>query len=120
MRKPLNYEMKGAQMTKFPKIKPLRTEADYQDALKLLGAFFDSNPDNAAQEEADYFEVLADLVNIYESVHYPIEPPEESYRDWLEEEVRQSRLSSTLSNEEAMNRLDAIRARLMEQVKNAD
>ncbi len=44
----------------------------------------------------------------------------ESYRDWLEEEVRQSRLSSTLSNEEAMNRLDAIRARLMEQVRNAD
>lgn len=63
-------------MTKLPKIKPLRTEADYQDALKLLGAFFDSNPDNATQEEADYFEVLADLINIYESAHYPIEPPE--------------------------------------------
>ncbi|MFS6937886.1 helix-turn-helix domain-containing protein [Neisseria animaloris] len=63
-------------MTKLPKIKPLRAEADYQDALKLLGAFFDGNPDNATQEEADYFEVLADLVNIYESAHYPIEPPE--------------------------------------------
>lgn len=44
----------------------------------------------------------------------------ENYRKWLEEEVRQSRLSPTLSNEEAMNRLDAVRTRLMEQVKNAN
>ncbi len=59
-----------------PTLKPLRTEADYQEALKLLGAFFDNNPDNAPQEEADYFEVLADLVGIYETAHYPIDPPE--------------------------------------------
>ncbi|WP_373754148.1 hypothetical protein [Neisseria weixii] len=57
-------------------LKPLSTEADYQEALKLLGAFFDNNPDNAPQEEADYFEVLADLVGIYETAHYPIDPPE--------------------------------------------
>ncbi len=59
-----------------PRLKPLRTEADYQEALKLLGAFFDNNPDNTSQEEADYFEVLADLVGIYEAAHYPIDPPE--------------------------------------------
>ncbi|KPN73230.1 type II toxin-antitoxin system HigA family antitoxin [Neisseria sp. 74A18] len=63
-------------MIVLPPIKPLKTEADYQKALKLLGDFFDREPDTAPKEEADYFEVLVDLVGIYESNHYPIEPPE--------------------------------------------
>lgn len=62
-------------MKTLPALKPIRTEADYQEALKLLGGFFNRNPDNAPQEEADYFKVLADLVGIYEAAHYPIDVP---------------------------------------------
>lgn len=58
------------------KIKPLHTEADYQAALTELGAFFDRNPDAASQDEQDYFEVLATLVEHYEAKHHAITPPE--------------------------------------------
>ena len=57
-------------------IKPLRNESDYRAALAELGAFFDQNPDDATPEQADYFEVLATLVEVYESKHYAIEPPQ--------------------------------------------
>ena len=58
-----------------PPLKPIRSEADYQAALASLGAFFDRNPDTAPQAEADYFEVLAALVESYEEAHYPVAPP---------------------------------------------
>lgn len=58
-----------------PPLKPIRNEADYRAALQLLGAFFDNDPDSAPQEEADYFEILAVLVENYEARHYPIAPP---------------------------------------------
>ncbi|MBQ9601529.1 MAG: transcriptional regulator [Neisseriaceae bacterium] len=56
-------------------LKPIKTENEYKAALKALGAFFDNNPDNADQDTADYFEVLATLVETYEKEHYPIDPP---------------------------------------------
>lgn len=59
-----------------PELKPIRNEADYRAALSLLGKFFDSDPDHAPQDEADYFEVLATLVEAYEARHYPIDPPD--------------------------------------------
>ena len=50
-------------------LKPIKTENEYKAALKALGAFFDNNPDNADQDTADYFEVLATLVETYEKEH---------------------------------------------------
>lgn len=42
--------------------KPIKSEKEYQAALKKLGKFFDSNSDQASQSEQDYFEALAELV----------------------------------------------------------
>ena len=44
----------------------------------------------------------------------------DEYTEWLQNEVRQSRLSPIISEEQAMNRLDANRAKLLERMKNAN
>lgn len=44
----------------------------------------------------------------------------DEYTQWLADEVSQARLSPVVSHEEAINRLDANRARLLERMKNAD
>lgn len=58
-------------------LKPLRTEADYQDALKVASVFFDapSEPAPGSEEEAT-FDALLTLIEAYESKHYPIELPD--------------------------------------------
>lgn len=54
-------------------IRPLRTEDDYETALReisnLWGAPYGS-------PEGDRLEVLVTLVEAYEEKHYPIEPPD--------------------------------------------
>ena len=57
-------------------LKPLRTEADYQAALKVASAFFDApnEPQPGSEEEAT-FEALLTLIEAYEIKHYPIELP---------------------------------------------
>ena len=55
-------------------LKPIRTERDYRAALRDLGAFFDRNPDTAAQDEQDYYEVLAQLVHSYETKRHTVLP----------------------------------------------
>ena len=54
-------------------IKPIRTEADYETALKTIDQLWD-----AAQgsPEADQLDVLVTLVEAYEEKHYPISPPD--------------------------------------------
>lgn len=56
-------------------LKPIRTEADYQAALKAAEAFFDapSEPDPDSEEGAD-FDALLTLIEAYERKHYLIEP----------------------------------------------
>lgn len=44
----------------------------------------------------------------------------DEYTEWLTDEVRKARLSPIISEEQAMNRLDANRARLLERLKNAN
>ena len=44
----------------------------------------------------------------------------DEYTEWLNNEVRKARLSPIISEEQAMNRLDANRAKLLERIKNAD
>ena len=54
-------------------LKPIRTEADYEAALaeveRLWGA-------PVASPEGDRLDVLATLIDAYESEHYPMDPPD--------------------------------------------
>jgi HTH-type transcriptional regulator/antitoxin HigA len=54
-------------------IKPIRTEADYEAALKEVDRLWGSEPGTA---DGDHFEVLFTLVEAYEDQQYPILPPD--------------------------------------------
>ena len=54
-------------------IKPIKTEKDYQEALKRLEEIFDAPIDSQESEEAD---ILAILVDEYEKQNYPIKTPD--------------------------------------------
>ena len=56
-------------------IRPIRTESDYEIALRELEAYFENEP-AIGTEEGDRFEILATLVEAYEAKHYPIELPD--------------------------------------------
>lgn len=55
------------------KIKPIKSENDYQEALNRLEVIFDAVPDSPQGDEA---EVLSLLIDNYENEHYPIEAPD--------------------------------------------
>jgi HTH-type transcriptional regulator/antitoxin HigA len=54
-------------------LKPIRTEADYEAALveveRLWGA-------KSGTREGDRLDILATLIDVYESQHYPMNPPD--------------------------------------------
>lgn len=54
-------------------LKPIRTEADYEEALieieRLWGA-------KSGTPEGDRLDVLATLIDVYEAKHYPMDPPD--------------------------------------------
>lgn len=52
-------------------IRPLRTEADYDWALAEIEPYFAREPE-AGSPEADRFDVLADLIAVYETRHWSI------------------------------------------------
>jgi HTH-type transcriptional regulator / antitoxin HigA len=52
---------------------PIRTEADYQAALKEIESLFDALPNT---HEYDRLDLLSTLVETYEKVHHPIEAPD--------------------------------------------
>ena len=54
-------------------IKPIRTEADYEQALHEIENLMDAQPET---EEADRLDVLVTLVEAYEARHFPILPPD--------------------------------------------
>jgi HTH-type transcriptional regulator/antitoxin HigA len=54
-------------------IKPIRTERDYERALREVERLMDAKPGTA---EDDRLDVLATLVDAYESKHFPIDPPD--------------------------------------------
>ena len=56
-------------------IHPIRTKADYKRALRELSAYFDNEPEPGS-DDGDRFEILATLVEAYESKHFPIEAPD--------------------------------------------
>jgi HTH-type transcriptional regulator/antitoxin HigA len=55
------------------KIKPIKSESDYEKALERLDVIFDSTPNSPEGDEA---EVLAMLIENYENQHYPIDAPD--------------------------------------------
>lgn len=54
-------------------IKPIKTEADYREALLRMEAIFDAKPEMPESDEAD---VLAVLIDEYEKKYYPIDAPD--------------------------------------------
>jgi HTH-type transcriptional regulator / antitoxin HigA len=54
-------------------IKPIRTEEDYQAALREIERLWGAEP---GTPEGDRFEVLVTLVKAYEDQHYEILPPD--------------------------------------------
>jgi HTH-type transcriptional regulator / antitoxin HigA len=56
-------------------IKPIRTEADYDWALEEIEQYFDEEPRRGTKEAAR-FDVLAALIEAYETKHWPIESPD--------------------------------------------
>ena len=57
------------------KIRPLRTEADYEAALAAIAPFFEHEPEPGSAR-ADEFDLLALVIADYERRHWPIDPPD--------------------------------------------
>jgi HTH-type transcriptional regulator/antitoxin HigA len=66
-------------------IKPIRTEKDYERTLREVERLMDAKEGTA---EEDRLDVLATLVDAYESKHFPIDPPDpiEAIRFRLEQQ----------------------------------
>ncbi len=54
-------------------IKPIKTEKDYEVAIKRLEKIFDASPKS---KEGDEAEILSMLIDNYENQYYPIEAPD--------------------------------------------
>ena len=54
-------------------IKPIKTQRDYQQALKEIDKLMDAKPNTP---EGDRLDLLATLVSAWEERHYPIDPPD--------------------------------------------
>lgn len=55
------------------RVKPVRTEADYKEALALIDELIDSAP---GTEEYDVLDLMSELVSLYEDAYERIGPPE--------------------------------------------
>ncbi|MBS0473422.1 MAG: hypothetical protein JSR60_20295 [Proteobacteria bacterium] len=66
-------------------IAPICNERDYSRALKDIAVYFEHEP-RRGSAEADRFDVLAALIEVYEAKRWPIDPP-----DAVEAMFRQAR-----------------------------
>ncbi len=55
------------------KLRPIKTENDYNQALQRLEKIFDAKP---GTKEGDELEILGILIDNYEKEHFPIELPD--------------------------------------------
>ncbi len=55
------------------KLKPIKTEKDYQEALERFEIIFDAQP---GTKEGDELEILGILIGKFEDEHFPIELPD--------------------------------------------
>lgn len=56
-------------------IRPIRSEADYDWALAEIAPYFDNQP-QVNSPEADRFDILAALIEVYETQQWSIEAPD--------------------------------------------
>ena len=56
-------------------IRPIRSESDYEAALKEIERYFENEP-KPGTPEADRFDLLALIIEDYERKRWPIEPPD--------------------------------------------
>ena len=91
-------------------IRPLKTEADYDWALKEIERYFEEEPDPGTPD-ADRFDLLALVIEDYENKHWPIDPPAapEALRARMEQMgLRQKDLAALLGSKarasEVLNR----------------
>jgi HTH-type transcriptional regulator / antitoxin HigA len=54
-------------------VKPVRTEADYEEALETVERLWGAK---SGTLEGDQLDVLATLIEVYEEEHHPIDPPD--------------------------------------------
>lgn len=73
-------------------IRPIRTEQDYQEALKAVSPLFDNEPEPGTPE-GDYLEVMITLIEAYETKHFPVDLPNPV--DAIRFRMEQSGLSAT-------------------------
>lgn len=64
-------------------MKPIKTEKDYQAALKEIDRLFEAKPNTPAGDKLD---ILITLTEAYEEKHYPIDLPDavDALRYWME------------------------------------
>jgi len=60
-----------ALVRRFP-LRPIRTETEYDAALEVVNALAIRGEADLRPGEADYLDVLSDLVSKYEDEHYPM------------------------------------------------
>lgn len=100
------------------RLHPIRTEADYQQALQVIEDLFDAAPDTP---ELDHLDILSTLVDAYEKQQYPIALPDPieailyymEARDWSRRDLEaclgsRARVSEILSRKRSLS-LEMIR-----------
>jgi len=100
-------------------IKPIRTEQDYNEALKKIDYLMDFEEETSEFDELD---VLATLVESYEEKHYKIDAPDPitAIKFRMEQEgLKQKDLASALGDETRVARvLSGKRKLTVEMIKN--
>ncbi|SFI25094.1 helix-turn-helix domain-containing protein [Halpernia frigidisoli] len=87
------------------KLKPIKSEQDYRDALKYLEIIFDA-PINT--KDGDDAEILSMLIENYENIHYPIDAPDpiEAIKIRMEElDLRQKDLIGILGGKSRVSEI---------------
>jgi HTH-type transcriptional regulator/antitoxin HigA len=100
---------------RFP-LRPIRSDAELDEAIQVLDSLIDQ--DELTPPEDDYLDVLSDLVEAYEDVHYPIGPVSDAdmLRSFLDSHrvkqsavakgagITESTISEVLSGKRKLNR----------------
>jgi HTH-type transcriptional regulator / antitoxin HigA len=64
------------ELVQYVPLRPVRSERELDEAINMVNYLIEREKLNAA--EKDYLDVLADLIEKFESVHYPFEPVSDS------------------------------------------
>ena len=100
-------------------IKLIKTDADYQKALKRLEEIFDAKIGTPDSDEAD---ILGLMIDEYEKKHFPIEAPDpvEAIKIRMEElQLKQSDLADVLGGENRVSEiLNRKRKLTLEMIRN--